>query len=169
MPNTFTGKVWKFEDDLNTDLVIPGHALSLLPEIEPKFIFEANRPGWSDGVTPGDVIVGGRNFGVGSARPIGDAFLRVGISGIVADTFNGLGLRNCVNAGLPVLPCLGVSELFDEGDVAEVAWTTGEVRNVTKGTAIEGVPIPQLLQDIVNAGGVEAVLRAEGFLASPAS
>ncbi len=58
MSNTFTGRVWKFEDDLNTDLVIPGHALPLLPEIEPKFIFEANRPGWSDGVTPGDVIVG---------------------------------------------------------------------------------------------------------------
>ena len=83
----------------------------------------------------------------------------------MAESFNGLGLRNCVNAGLPSLPCAGVIDLFDEGDIAEVDWVAGTVRNVTKGTQLEAEPLPQALQDIVKAGGVEAVLRREGYLA----
>jgi 3-isopropylmalate/(R)-2-methylmalate dehydratase small subunit len=165
MANTFSGKVWKFGDDINTDLVIPNFAVLLPREEQPQHCFSANRPGWVDEVQPGDVLVAGRNFGVGSARNIGDVFHLLGISGIVAESFNGLGLRNCVNSGMPSLPCPGVLDAFDEGDVAEVDWTTGEVRNVTKGTAVQGNPVPKALQDIVVAGGLENVLRNEGYLA----
>jgi 3-isopropylmalate/(R)-2-methylmalate dehydratase small subunit len=114
-------------------------------------------------------MVVGRNFGVGSARNIGAVFRGLGIAGIVAETFNGLGLRNCINAGLPSLPCPGVLEIFDEGQVAEVDWTTGAVRNVTTGATLEGNPIPIQLQRIVMAGGVEDVLRSEGYLAAKGS
>jgi 3-isopropylmalate/(R)-2-methylmalate dehydratase small subunit len=165
MANTFNGKVWKFGDDINTDLVIPNFAVLLPREEQPQHCFSANRPGWVDEVQPGDVLVAGRNFGVGSARNIGDVFHLLGISGIVAESFNGLGLRNCVNSGMPSLPCPGVLDAFDEGDVAEVDWTTGEVRNVTKGTTVQGNPVPKALQDIVVAGGLENVLRNEGYLA----
>jgi 3-isopropylmalate/(R)-2-methylmalate dehydratase small subunit len=99
-------------------------------------------------------------------RMIGDVLRDNGISGVVADSFNGLGLRNCINAGLPSLPCAGILDAFDEGDVAEVDWTTGAVRNVTKGTSLQGAPVPEALQEIVKAGGVEAVLRNEGYLAA---
>ena len=163
---TFTGKVWKFGDDINTDLVIPGFAVLWTLEEQLPHCFSANRPGWVDEVQPGDVLIAGRNFGVGSARPIGDVLRDNGISGVVADSFNGLGLRNCINAGLPSLPCAGILDAFDEGDVAEVDWTTGAVRNVTKGTSLQGTPVPEALQDIVKAGGVEAVLRNEGYLAA---
>lgn len=163
---TFSGRVWKFGDDINTDLVIPNFAVLLPREEQPQHCFSANRPGWVDEVQPGDVLVAGRNFGVGSARNIGDVFQLLGISGIVAESFNGLGLRNCVNTGMPSLPCPGVVDAFDEGDVAEVDWTTGEVRNVTKGTTLKGNPVPQALQDIVAAGGIENVLRNEGYLAA---
>ena len=163
---SFTGKVWKFEDDINTDLVIPGFAVMWTLEEQLPHCFSANRPGWVDEVQQGDVLIAGRNFGVGSARPIGDVLRDNGISGVVADSFNGLGLRNCINAGLPSLPCPGILDAFDEGDVAEVDWTTGDVRNVTKGTALRGNPVPVPLQDIVKAGGVEAVLRNEGYLAA---
>jgi 3-isopropylmalate/(R)-2-methylmalate dehydratase small subunit len=166
MAPTFTGKVWKFGDDINTDLVIPGFAVLMTLEEQLPHCFSANRPGWVDEVQPGDVLLAGRNFGVGSARPIGDVLRELGISGVVADSFNGLGLRNCVNAGLPSLPCPGVLDAFDEGDVAEADWTTGDVRNVTKGTRIQGNPIPEPLRDIVEHGGVEAVLRSEGYLAA---
>jgi 3-isopropylmalate/(R)-2-methylmalate dehydratase small subunit len=166
MPDTFTGKVWKFEDDLNTDLVIPGFAVMWTLEEQLPHCFSANRPGWVDEVQQGDVLIAGRNFGVGSARPIGDVLLGNGISGVVAESFNGLGLRNCINAGLPSLPCAGILDAFDEGDVAEVDWTTGAVRNVTKGTSLQGTPVPDVLQEIVKAGGVEAVLRHEGYLAA---
>ena len=166
MAGTFTGRVWKFGDDINTDLVIPGYAVLMSLEEQLPHCFSANRPGWVDEVQPADVLIAGRNFGVGSARPIGDVFRDLGISGIVADSFNGLGLRNCINAGLPSLPCPGILDAFDEGDVAEVDWTTGDVRNITKGTDLQGDPVPAGLQEIVQAGGIEAVLRREGYLAA---
>ena len=89
----------------------------------------------------------------------------LGISLVAAESFNGLGLRNCLNSGLPSLPCPGIIDAFDEGDVAEIDWTTGDVKNVTKGTSLQGKPIPKQLQEIVLGGGVEALLRREGYLA----
>ena len=167
MAPTFEGKVWMFGDDINTDLIIPGYALFMPPEEQRRQCFSANRPGWADEVRPGDVLIAGRNFGVGSARAIGDVFVGFGVSGIVAESFNGLGLRNCINVGLPVLPCPGITEAFEEGDVAQVDWHVGHVRNVTKGISIEGEPIPGVLRNIVEAGGVEEMLRNEGYLARP--
>ncbi len=169
MANTFTGKVWKFEHDINTDLVIPNFAVLLPVEEQLQYCFTANRPGWVDEVQPGDVLVAGRNFGVGSARNIGAIFHGFGISGIVAESFNGLGLRNCINAGMPSLPCAGVLDIFEEGHIAEVDWTTGAVRNTTTGATLQGSPIPVQLQFIIQEGGVEDVLRSEGYLAPKAS
>jgi len=166
MANTFTGKVWMFGDDINTDLVIPNFAVLMTLEEQLQHCFSANRPGWVEEVEPGDVLVAGRNFGVGSARNIGAIFHGLGMGGVVAETFNGLGLRNCINSGLPSLPCAGVVDIFDEGDIAEVDWTIGEVRNVTTWATAQGSPIPQALQDIVTAGGVESVLRRDGYLAA---
>jgi 3-isopropylmalate/(R)-2-methylmalate dehydratase small subunit len=165
MANTFTGKVWKFEHDINTDLVIPNFAVLFPVEEQLQHCFNANRPGWVDEVQSGDVLVVGRNFGVGSARNIGAIFCGLGISGIVAESFNGLGLRNCINAGMPSLPCAGVLDIFEEGHVAEVDWTTGAVRNTTTGANLQGSPIPLQLQFIIQEGGVEDVLRSEGYLA----
>lgn len=164
MEPTFCGKVWTFGHDINTDLVIPNFAVLMPLDEAVRHCFSANRPGWVDEVQPGDVMVVGRNFGVGSARNIGGIFHILGIAGIVAESFNGLGLRNCINAGLPSLPCPGVLDVFAEGDEAEVDWTTGAVRNATTGATTEGTPIPPQLQDIITGGGVEGVLRREGFL-----
>jgi 3-isopropylmalate/(R)-2-methylmalate dehydratase small subunit len=166
--HTFSGRVWKFEHDINTDLVIPNFAVLMSVEEQLEHCFSANRPGWVDEVQPGDVMVVGRNFGVGSARNIGAIFRGLGISGIVAESFNGLGMRNCINAGMPSLPCPGVLDVFEEGQVAEVEWTTGSVLNATTGATIDGNPIPQQLQRVVLAGGVEDVLRSEGYLAAKA-
>ena len=167
MANTFEGRVWKFGDDINTDLVDARIRDLHAPRgTGPALLLGPTRPGWVDEMKPGDVILAGRNFGVGSARSIGDVFLNLGISGVVAESFNGLGLRNCINVGLPSLPCEGILDAFEEGDVALVDWTTGEVRNTTQGTTLQGQPVPKVLQDIATAGGVEAMLRAEGYLAS---
>ena len=168
MAGTTTGRIWKFGDDINTDLIFPNVAF-LKPEAEqPVYCFSANRPGWSDQVQPGDLIVAGRNFGTGSGRPIGKIFASLRIAGILAETFNGLGMRNCINYGLPVLPCPGVTELLEEGDTADVDWAGGEVKNLTKGTSIKGNPIPKPLRDMADAGGVIAVLTKEGFIEMPA-
>ncbi len=164
MADIVKGRVWKFGDDINTDLIHPGFALHLPLDEVPQHCFSANRPGWVNEVRPGDVLVAGRNFGVGSGRPIGVIFQKLGLSGVVADSFNGLGLRNCVNAGLPVLPCPGITSFVEEGDILEANWRNGEVRNLTKGTTLEGVPLPKALQDILEAGGVEAMLYQQGYL-----
>ena len=158
------GRVWKFGDDINTDLVIPGFAIFMAADEQPRHCFSANRPGWVDEVQEGDILLAGRNFGVGSGRPIGEVFVRLGIEAVVAESFNGLGLRNCVNVGLPSLPCPGILDAFDEGDIAEVDAVSGEVRNLTSGMNITGNPLPPAIQEIVAAGGVEARLRASGHL-----
>jgi 3-isopropylmalate/(R)-2-methylmalate dehydratase small subunit len=164
MSGVLQGRVWKFGDDINTDLVIPNFAVLMTKEEQLAHVFSANRPGWKDEVQPGDVLLAGRNFGVGSARPIGDMFVGLGVSVVVAESFNGLGLRNCINVGLPSLPCPGILDAFEEGDEAEIDWMLGSVRNVTTGVSLQGQPVPAVLQDIVIAGGVEAVLRNEGYL-----
>ena len=162
------GRVWKFGHDINTDLVIPNFAILMSADEQPKHCFSANRPGWVDEVADGDILLAGRNFGVGSGRPIGDVFVRLGITAVVAESFNGLGLRNCINAGLPSLPCTGILEIFEEGDIAEVDAVTGTVRNITQDKTIEGQPLPTALQEIVAGGGVEQMLRAAGYLAESA-
>ncbi len=163
------GRVWKFGDDINTDLVIPGFAIFMSAEEQPRHCFSANRPGWVDEVQEGDILLAGRNFGVGSGRPIGEIFVRLGIKAVVAESFNGLGLRNCVNVGLPSLPCPGILDAFDEGDVAELDAVSGVVRNLSSGVSITGNPLPRAIQEIVEAGGVEAILRASGHLKTPAA
>ena len=65
----FTARVWKFPDNINTDLILPNRAFYLTPEEQVKFVFSANRPGWVDLVQPGDILIGGKNFGMGSSRP----------------------------------------------------------------------------------------------------
>jgi len=161
------GRVWKFGHDINTDLVIPGFAIFMPADEQPRHCFSANRPGWVDEVQEGDVLLAGRNFGVGSGRPIGEVFVRLGIKAVVAESFNGLGLRNCVNVGLPSVPCPGILDAFDEGDIAEVDAVSGVVSNLTSGVNIAGNPLPPAIQEIVAAGGVEARLRASGHLRAP--
>ena len=168
MEKQHTARVWTFGDDINTDLILPGFALWQPVAEQPRHCFSANRPGWSAQVLPGDLIVAGRNFGTGSGRPIGQVFAGLKIGGIVAESFNGLGMRNCINAGIPVLPCPGIAGAFKEGEIAEVGWRTGLVRNAGTGATVQGVPLPVALQQIVEAGGVFAALKKEGFIASDA-
>lgn len=164
MTDTIIGRVWVFGNDINTDLVIPNFAVHLASNEQPKHCFNANRPGWVDQVMPGDILIAGTNFGVGSARPIGDVFQQLGVSLILAESFNGLGLRNCINVGIPCLPCKDVTSFFQEGEIAKVNWKTGVVRNETRGADLRGQPLPRALTDIVDGGGVEPILRKEGFL-----
>ena len=138
-----TGKVWKFGHDINTDLVIPNFAV-LMPVEEQLEHVLLRQPPWL-----GRRGAAWRRPGCGSQLRcrVGPAtsvrlFVGLGVSGIVAESFNGLGLRNCINVGMPSLPCAGVLDVFEEGDVAEVDWTSGAVRNVTKGTTLQGNPVP---------------------------
>ena len=158
------GTAWIFGDDINTDLILPGAAFLLPVEEQVKYCFSANRPGWVNEMRPGDIVVAGKNFGLGSARPIGNVFARLGIAGVVAASFNGLGLRNCVNYGVHVLPCPEANEIISDGERITVDWKGGGVRNLCRDGEASGKPLPQALLDIAEAGGVIPVLQAEGLL-----
>ena len=159
-----TGRVWKFGDNINTDLIQPQTAFCLPQKERHKLCFESIRPGWINSVKPGDIVVGGTNFGMGSGRPVGAILRACGIAGLVAESVNGLCLRNCVNAGLPAISCPGVGALFDEGDVASIDFSAGIVTNENRRRSIAGKPLPVLLAQIVRAGGVVPMLVREGLV-----
>jgi 3-isopropylmalate/(R)-2-methylmalate dehydratase small subunit len=157
------GRVWKFGDDINTDLMYPGIVLRK-PEEAHRYVFYANRPGWVDQVWPGDIIVAGRNFGTGSSRPAPLSLRRLGIGAVVADSINGLFFRNCVNFGLPAVEAPGASALFEEGEIAELDLGEGLVTNLRTGGQVRGRRLPERLLEILEAGGIIPVLIREGYL-----
>jgi 3-isopropylmalate/(R)-2-methylmalate dehydratase small subunit len=158
------GKVWKFGDDINTDLIFPHTAFRVSPEEQPKYVFSDNRPGWSETVAPGDVIVAGKNFGTGSSRPGAVLLKRLGLGGMISDSMNGLFFRNCVGYGFPALQCEGVSALFEEGDVAEFDLISGEIKNLTSGAVAFGNPISPSMAETLEAGGVFELLTKKGYI-----
>jgi 3-isopropylmalate/(R)-2-methylmalate dehydratase small subunit len=163
----FKGKVWKFGDNISTDLMMPGALILTRPGITPEeasqYCMNANRPGWAQQVERGDIIVAGRNWGCGSSRPAARLIKALGISVVVAESMSRLFFRNAINIGLPVLICRGVSEAFEEGDIAEVDMESGEVKNLTRGTTLKGdaLPADSPPMQILRAGGLDELLQRE--------
>jgi 3-isopropylmalate/(R)-2-methylmalate dehydratase small subunit len=164
-PLVVQGRVWMFpEDNINTDLMMPQTVFAKPLEVQLRSVFATYRPGWADQVKPGDIIVGGRNFGTGSSRPGSLLLRRLGIAALAAETINGLFYRNCVNYALPALECHGVREFASEGDVLRMDFATGSLENLTRNAARTVAPMPEFLQAIVRAGGIRERLKAEGYL-----
>ena len=155
------GKVWKFDDNISTDLIMPSSARGDTPQEIAAFCMRANRPEFAGKVQPGDIIVGGKNFGCGSSRPAARNFMTLGLSCIVAESFGRIFFRNSVNLGFPVLYCKGVHDTFEEGDILQTDLQTGEVKNLTSGKVLQAEPLPDTALRILNAGGVVALLKEE--------
>ncbi len=173
---TYSGRVWKFGDSVSTDLMMPGSvvlARRLSEEEGAKFCFSANRPGWTDEVQDGDIIVAGRNFGCGSSRNGARAIQLNGIAAILAESTSRIFLRNAINVALPTLWCKGVSDAFEEGDRAEVNLITGEVKNVTQGATLQAEPWPEDSppMQILKAGGlmpfIQRMMVERGMAGAP--
>lgn len=160
----FKARVWKVGDNINTDLILPNRAFYLTPEEQAKFVFSANRPGWVEEVEPGDILIGGKNFGMGSSRPAARSLKNLGLACLVAHSINGLFFRNCVNFAFPAIECPGVHEAFEEGEIAEVEFEQARVRNVTRGAELAGRPLPSPLLALVTAGGIYPLLEKEGLI-----
>ena len=161
----FTARVWKVGDNINTDLILPIQAFYLTPEEQARHVFRANRPGWVDLVEPGDILIGGKNFGMGSSRPAARSLKNLGLGCLVAESINGLFFRDCVNFAFPAMECRGVFDAFSESDVAEVDFDACGVRNVTTGEALPATGLPPKLLDLLKAGGIYPLLEKEGLIA----
>ena len=158
------GRVWKFGDDINTDLIFPNRAFRMPLEEQYRLVFSANRPGWVDQVQRGDLIVAGENFGMGSGRPVGRLLGECGIAGVVADSVNGLAMRNCIAFGFPPLTAPGVSKMFEEGQRARIDFAAGEITNLDTGKSMRVKGLPQLFVDLIAAGGSIQMLINEGWI-----
>src|SRR5271157_6150570 len=129
------GKAWKFGENLNTDEIIPGRFNITIDPLElAKNVFCEIKPEYAKNVRPGDVIVGGENFGCGSSRehaPI--AIKAAGVSAVVAESFARIFFRNAIDIGLPLLESPEAVAGTDIGDVLQIELETGVIKNVTKG------------------------------------
>jgi 3-isopropylmalate/(R)-2-methylmalate dehydratase small subunit len=159
------GRVWKFGDSINTDLMLPGHAALLPPAEQARLVFQANRPGWVDQVVKGDIVVAGKSFGLGSSRPAARSLRNLGIGCVIAESLARLFFRNAVNWGLVALECPGIEAAFEEGQAAEISTDDWTVCNKATGRELRLVPIPDMLLELMQGGGIYPVLERDGLVA----
>ena len=158
----FAMRVWKFGDDVSTDAITPGrYNLTKDPLELARIAFIEVRPEFSKEVRRGDVVVGGKNFGIGSSRESAPLALKAaGISGIIAKSFGRIFYRNCINLGIPLLA--GDTDWLNDGDEVEVDWQRGIVR---KGKEVgQFRPLEGFLFEIVRNGGIVEYLQRRGDL-----
>jgi 3-isopropylmalate/(R)-2-methylmalate dehydratase small subunit len=150
------GKVFKYADNVDTDVIIPARYLNTtdpaelathcMEDIDKEFIKK---------VLPGDIIVAQKNFGCGSSRehaPI--AIKAAGVSCVIAETFARIFYRNAINIGLPIMECPQAAAEIQEGDLVEVDFASGMIFDRTQNTSYQGQPFPEFMQKIIAEGGL---------------
>jgi 3-isopropylmalate/(R)-2-methylmalate dehydratase small subunit len=155
-----------FGDEVNTDDMYPGFAMKLPREEAARHMFDATRPEWPTLVQPGDIVVAGRNFGLGSSRPVAELFLTLGVSCLIAEQFNSLFLRNAMNYGLPAITLREARAVIREGDELDIDVEKGLGRNVTTGQPLNFPQFPVFLIDMLRSGGLTNQLKERGYLRS---
>ena len=157
------GTAWKFGDDISTDHITPGryyHLRSNMPELA-KHVMEDADPDFMKKFRPGDFIVAGKNFGMGSSREHAPLALKIaGVSAVIAKSFARIFYRNAINVGLPVL--IADTDSIDSGDELEVDLEKGVIVNRTKGEELKVKPIPDFMLKILNEGGLVSYVRKHG-------
>ena len=159
------GRVWKFGDNISTDHIIPGryyHLRSNLPELA-KHVMEDADPEFPKKVKPGDFIVAGKNFGMGSSREHAAIVIKLAnVSAVIAKSFARIFFRNAINNGLPVV--IADTDKIDNGDELEVDLEKGVIRNLTKNIEIKIQPLPEVMLDILKEGGIVEYIKKHGRL-----
>ena len=157
------GKVFKFGDNISTDDISPGrlfHLRSNLPELA-KHLMEDVDPGFASKVKPGDFIVSGKNFGLGSSREHAAIIIKMaGVSAILAKSAARIFFRNAINVGLPLLIC--DTDRIGDGDELEVDLEGGRVRDVTNGAELPLGKFPNVMLRILDEGGLIPYIKKYG-------
>ena len=150
------GKVFKFGDNVDTDVIIPARYLNSSDPTElAKHCMEDIDKDFVKNVSKGDIIVADKNFGCGSSRehaPI--AIKAAGVSCVIAKTFARIFYRNSINIGLPIIECPQAAEEIKAGDDVEVNFDTGIILDKTTGKSYEGQAFPEFMQNLIHAGGL---------------
>ena len=155
------GKVFKFGDNVDTDVIIPARYLNssdakelashCMVDIDAEFV---NR------VKPGDIMVANKNFGCGSSREHAPLAIKTaGISCVIAETFARIFYRNAINIGLPIIECPEAAKAISAGDTVEIDFDSGVITNLTTGKSYKAEPFPPFIQNIIQKGGLLASLK----------
>ena len=157
------GHVFKYPDNVDTDVIIPAHYLNTqdakelaahcMEDIDKSFVAR---------VQPGDVMVGGWNFGCGSSREHAPLCIKTsGISVVIAKSFARIFYRNSINIGLPILECEAAADAIAAGDLVSVDFDTGLITDETTGATFQAEPFPPFIQEIIAAGGLMNSIKAK--------
>lgn len=157
------GKVWKFKDNIDTDVIIPARylntsdpkelALHCMEDYDSEFVKKMNQ---------GDIIVAGRNFGCGSSREHAPIALKAaGVSCIIAQSFARIFFRNAINIGLPIFESIEVVEQCSQGDMLEADTIQGVIKNLTKDKVYKTNLLPEFIQKIIAVGGLRKYVKEE--------
>jgi len=164
MTTVLRGRAWRFGDNVDTDQIIPAkYAIFSLDEKklgEHAMEGVPGNEGWAQRVEPGDIVVGGSNFGCGSSREIAPIAIRgAGIACVIADSYARIFFRNAINLGYPIVQSPQAAEAIDAGDELEVDLEEGVIRNVTKGDEYHVEPFPEFMTELVRMGGLVPWVR----------
>lgn len=149
-----TGKVFKYGDNVDTDVIIPARYLNssdpaelaahCMEDIDKEFVKKVKK---------GDMIVADKNFGCGSSREHAPLAIKAaGVSCVIAETFARIFYRNAINIGLPIVECPEAAKGIEDGDEVEVDFDSGVITNKTKGTTFQGQAFPEFMQKIIKPG-----------------
>lgn len=157
------GVVHKYGDHIDTDIIIPARVLNVPePEELAKHCMEDLDPNFAKIVNPGDIMVGGINFGCGSSREHAPVAIKAcGVSCVIAPSFARIFYRNSINIGLPLMECPEAAKDAESGDVIEVDFANGIINNITKNKQYQAAPFPEFMQKIISAGGLVEYTKAK--------
>lgn len=150
------GTVIKYGDNIDTDVIIPARYLNTsLPEELAKHCMEDIDAEFVNKVKPGDIMVGGANFGCGSSREHAPIAIKAsGIACVIAESFARIFFRNSLNIGLPILECPEAAKDIDAGDLVAINFDNGVITNETKNKTYQATAFPPFMQELINAGGL---------------
>lgn len=150
------GTVWKFGNDIDTDVIIPARFLTTSDVEElAKHCMEDADPNFTEKINKGDIIVAGKNFGCGSSREHAPLSIKAsGISCVIAESFARIFYRNSINIGLPILECPEAAQEIKAGDQVKVDISTGVIENLSSSRSYKAVAFPDFMKEIISAGGL---------------
>ena len=165
MEKVLKGKAWKFGDNISTDLIAPGryfHLRSKMGELA-KHTLEDADPDFVKKMNKGDFVVGGNNFGLGSSREHAPAIIKLsGVSAVLAKSFARIFFRNAINVGLPAIIC--DTDKFNVQDEVEIDLGKGKIKNLTQKFELDFSPLPDIMRDILQQGGMVNYIKKHGEL-----
>jgi 3-isopropylmalate/(R)-2-methylmalate dehydratase small subunit len=152
----FTGRVWKFGDDVNTDEIIPARYLNSSDPAElARHVMEDADPDFPSKLKAGDILVGGKNFGCGSSREHAPVAIKAaGVPVVLAASFARIFYRNAFNTGLPILEAPDAAKTLQTGDEVEVDLDSGAVKLLNSTAVFQAKPVPPFMQELVRDGGL---------------